>query len=409
MAASAKLVCAVVFLFCSIGFGKESERYYLMPEKMYQLFGADKPAVIKSEGGFVLVKVAPERMEGLSEKIHHDLGTCGGFFDVTEEMSRAKLSGLDFSAYADPNSSQNKGKKLMSGAFAGRAIKYGRKIQEHLHLVKKERFENSLQQLTQFPDRAATTENGKRAAQWLHDQALQYARDAGRGDISAEMISTGGRYIQDSVVVKIPGFMSSGGGVLVGGHMDTFSNNKPGADDDGSGTITAQEIFKAIVDTKLTFKNDIYIAFYAAEEMGLVGSSRVVREFKNRGIELQAVLHFDMTGFLSEREPNELYFLTDYTTPELNEWTRKMATEVLQIPAEKIGQTRCGYACSDHANWNREGFPTVYPFESSFNNHNRSIHSSSDVMNRLNFDHALRFVRLGFAFVFELAEPINGN
>ena len=36
--------------------------------------------------------------------------------------------------------------------------------------VKEERFENSLSQLSQFPDRSARSDNGKKAAEWLRDE-----------------------------------------------------------------------------------------------------------------------------------------------------------------------------------------------------------------------------------------------
>ena len=187
--------------------------------------------------------------------------------------------------------------------------------------------------------------------------------------------------------------------------MDTLSNNKPGADDDGTGTISVLEIFRAIIDSGLTFQNDLYFAFYAAEESGLVGSKYVVKQFEQRNIELQGVFHLDMTGFNSSREDKDMYFISDYTSSSLTTWTKSLATKVLKIPASRIGDTSCGYACSDQASWNRRGYDAVYPFESTFRNYNRDIHSSRDTMANIDLDHALRFAKLGFAFMAELGEP----
>lgn len=399
----------LVVLVGFAGHAKSDLRFYLMPHKIYKLMKpAKRPPIIKQDKQFVMVKLSPNQIESLSELIHEKLGTCGGFFDVTKAVNESKgLAGtIDFNAYKEAGKEMGLHEK---NPFVGRVIKNGSWIRSNLNLVVKERFATALSQLTQFPDRAAWTENGKQASQWLHDNMLRYAQESGRLDVTARYIKTGNEYQQDSVVVKIPGTSPLVGGVLVGGHMDTFSNNRPGADDDGTGTITVMEIFKAVIDSKVKYKSDMYFAFYSAEEMGLVGSSYVVDDFKNNRISLQAVMHFDMTGYLSTRETNQLYFLQDYTTPELNEFGKKIAIEVLQIPAEKIGNSRCGYACSDHANWNRNGYATVYPFESAFNNYNRSIHTANDNMNLINFDHAIRFVRFGFAFIAEVAEPILSN
>lgn len=392
---------------------KTQSGYYLLSEKVFQLLEKKKKEkktffksvrAIQRADGFVLTSMSDYELSKLSHDIHQELGTCGGFFDVSHEYEKTGFTSLDFSDYKDAKESPH-----LVDLFKDRQIKNLEIVKNQLKLVQKSRFESSLQQFTQFPNRSSRSENGKKAAEWLYNKAKDYARAAGRDDISVEYIETGRRYVQDSVVIKIPGKSTFGSGVLIGGHMDTLTwgNNLPGADDDASGTISTLEVFRAVVDSQMKFQNDIYFAFYAAEEVGLVGSGRMAEVFKQRGTPLQAVFHLDMTGYLSSSETNELYFITDYTTSSLNEWTKNLAVKVLEIPARKIQKTSCGYACSDHASWKRKGYNTVFPFESSFDNHNRSIHSSRDTVNLINIDHAMKFVKLGFAFVVELGEPIN--
>ena len=382
----------------------EGERFYLMPEKVFNVAMSMKSMAVRSlkmvekRDGFFLVKMSPLLLDQLSQKIHHDLGTCGGFFDVTEEKKKSFLVPLDFKKFA-PMPSQS-----IVDSFSGKSIQYKNVILENMKNINRSRFTNTWQQFIQFPNRSARSNHGKKASEWLQNKVNDFLKASNRSDISMEVIPTGRRYIQDSVVVKIPGVGGQKeGGVLMGGHMDTLSwGDMPGADDDASGTISTFEVLRAIVDSGLKFKNDLYFAFYAAEEVGLVGSGVVSDLFKKRGVELQAVFHLDMTGYNSSRDEEEIFFLTDYTTTSLTSWTKKLATEILGINSNKIGDTSCGYACSDHANWNRKGYQTVYPFEASFRNYNRAIHSQRDTMARLDLDHAMKFVKLGFAFMVEL-------
>jgi len=398
------LLLGLVFLQSSIfspaAFSKELPdfRYYLVPAKIFQLLNSEqKKRKIRSEQNLSLVKLSIDEIEELSINVHQKYHTCGGFIDVNDQVANGTVAGFDI-------------QKFLAGShqvavFRRRPVRFAKASRYLINYLDANRFESTLRQLVQFPDRSARTENGKQAALWLKDKALKAAQAAGRADVKVRMIPTGGRYIQDSVVVKIPGATSKPG-VLVGGHMDTFRRNKPGADDDGTGVITGLEILRAILDSKVRFKRDIYIAFYAAEEVGLVGSGVVARTFKSEGIALQAVLQFDMTGYRSPRDSQDFYFVEDYVNPAATEFAREVAIKVLGLPREKVGRTKCNYACSDHASWHRLGYAAVFPFETSFRNSNRAIHTSRDTMAKLDMEHAMKYVRLGLAFMTEIAEPI---
>lgn len=41
-------------------------------------------------------------------------------------------------------------------------------------------------------------------------------------------------------------------------------------------------------------------------------------------------------------------------------------------------ETKCGYACSDHASWTKYGYPGAFGIESSFENSNQNIHSVNE-------------------------------
>ncbi|MCB0412511.1 MAG: aminopeptidase, partial [Bdellovibrionales bacterium] len=56
------------------------------------------------------------------------------------------------------------------------------------------------------------------------------------------------------------------------------------------------------------------------------------------------------------------------------------------------------------ASWYRQGFDTVFPFESTANDRNRKIHTAKDVINdSSSFEHSLMFSKLALAFAMELS------
>jgi len=66
---------------------------------------------------------------------------------------------------------------------------------------------------------------------------------------------------------------------------------------------------------------------------------------------------------------------------------------------------QCGYACSDHASWNEEGYPTSFPYEAVTGNDNPQVHTQNDNtnVNGFSWSHSLEFTKVGLAFVYEMA------
>jgi len=173
-------------------------------------------------------------------------------------------------------------------------------------------------------------------------------------------------------------------------------------DDDGSGSVTVLEVARTLLQSGMHFKKPIYFIWYAAEEQGEVGSQIVVEEFKNKNIPVSAVLQLDMTGYAYENDPT-LWLMTDYVDDDLTNYLKQLISTYVKKP---VGESSCGYACSDHASWNQEGIPAVMPFESTFEHMNPAYHSSEDTIDKLTLSHMHDFAKLGVAFAVELAEPV---
>lgn len=262
----------------------------------------------------------------------------------------------------------------------------------------------------QFPDRYPNSNTGSKAADWLQNKITTLAKEYKRDDVTVYTVATGKRYRQPSVVVKIGN--SNAAGIVIGAHMDTYPDTsragnsdqvKPGADDDGSGSMTVMAIARTLIANNIHFKKPIYIIWYAAEEFGLVGSGYVVQDFLNKKIPVEAVLQFDMTGFagFKANDPT-MWLVTDFVNPDL---TNYLATLITTYVKQPVGLTKCGYACSDHASWSKAGIKAGFPFEAEFGHDNPYIHKPSDTMSHLSLSHMTDFARLGVAFAVELGEP----
>jgi Zn-dependent M28 family amino/carboxypeptidase len=91
--------------------------------------------------------------------------------------------------------------------------------------------------------------------------------------------------------------------IILGGHYDHIGKAKEvdgdsianGANDDASGTVAAMEFGRYFAKTK-TNKRSVLITLYAAEEMGLKGSSHLAEVLKARDINAYTMINFEMIG-----------------------------------------------------------------------------------------------------------------
>jgi leucyl aminopeptidase len=194
--------------------------------------------------------------------------------------------------------------------------------------------------------------------------------------------------------------------VVIGGHEDSINQSAfgsremtaPGADDNASGVATVLEVFRVLLQSG--FKPDRTLMFmtYAGEEVGLLGSQDIANRFRNEGKSVVAVMQLDMTGFPGAG--NQVVFMTDNVSPELTKFSQKLMDTYVRV---RWSTDRCGYACSDHASWNRAGFSAVMPFEATMSTDNKDIHTTRDLIGKLDFNHGLAFMKLGLAFMSELS------
>lgn len=349
---------------------------------------------LSTTASHTLIEVNEVNIEQLANAKHHAKTPCGGFVDVTESYSSTKEQASFLNKFIHPT---------LKKSEPSYGIQYSAEVNQLIGQINPAAMWGNLTTLSGFQDRYANSDNGVKAANWIKQQVEQIAKENNRTDITAYFVKTGNSYKQPSLVVKLG--EGTGPGIVIGGHMDTLNSSwevKPGADDDGSGIVTVLETARTIISSGMHFKKPIYFIWYAAEEMGLVGSGYVVADFKNKKIPVDAVIQMDMTGFAYEND-STIWLITDHVSKKLTNYLETLITTYVKQPVKR---TACGYACSDHASWTQGGFDSSMPAEAAFENTNPVLHTSEDTMDKLSINHMTDYVKLGVAFAVELAEPI---
>jgi leucyl aminopeptidase len=277
-------------------------------------------------------------------------------------------------------------------------------IAELIAKLSKEEIKKTITELSDLHTRYYQTQTGKDAAVYLHQRYVHYIGDAPYASVRFFAHS----WLQPSVIARIQGKGPRANEVvIIGGHEDSINGptgRAPGADDDASGVSTVLEVFRVLREAgwgdKFVPDRSVEFHSYAAEEVGLRGSQDIAQAYLNDGVHVAGMLQLDMTGYVKNGTKPVIGLVTDYTNVELTQYVRKLVTAWANIPP---ADTKCGYGCSDHASWTKAGYPSAFPFESMFNNLNPYIHTTQDLVSRLDFDHAIEYAKVAVAFIADLS------
>ncbi len=360
-----------------------------------------KYQTLSTNDKFSLITVNEAGLDQLIDAKAHRQATCGGFMNVTDAWNTQKSTASDFlNKYTmKPVTFKNANKTSYS-------INHPKEVNQLIGMLNPQNMWTNLTKFSSFHDRYAGSDTGDQAAQWLNDQVTKMAQ--GRTDVKIYFVKTNLLFKQSSLVMKVGD--SNEPGIVIGGHMDTLkarsaTSNMPGADDDGTGTVTVLEAARTILSSNMHFKKPIYFVWYSAEELGLIGSQHVVRDFKNQQIPVSEVLQFDMTGYTdpTSTTPNAMWLMQDYTDPTLTSYLANLITTYVK---QTVKYSSCGYACSDHATWYQNGYNSAIAFETEMDKYDPYIHSPNDTMSQVSLGHMTDFAKLSIAFAVELAEPV---
>ncbi|KAI9492470.1 hypothetical protein BDB00DRAFT_929696 [Zychaea mexicana] len=261
-----------------------------------------------------------------------------------------------------------------------------------------------LAKFTSFHTRYYKSTWGAQSCAWLISKVREIAEPAGNRITVREFKHS---WQQFSIIARFEGTNKDldNEAVIISAHQDSVNmwlpslGRSPGADDDGSGTVTILEVFRTLVKNGFQPERPVEFHWYSAEEGGLLGSQEVAKQYNKEGREIVAMIQNDMTGYIGAHG-EVIGLVTDYVNDKLTNFIRDLIKSYAEIP---VVDTKCGYACSDHASWRKFGYPSAFMIESSFEDSNQRIHTSDDSIKYLSFDHMLQFSRVLVGFAVELS------
>jgi leucyl aminopeptidase len=347
------------------------------------------PGLPRSEETVHAVQVDDAALPALSDAIHASLRRCGGY--VRHDSMAEALATL-----------HRLGGTATTAVAPSYAIDDAAQVNAWLPQVQASNILGTIQSLSDFQNRIYTSQHGVQASDWLFNRWKTLA--AGRSDVAVSQVRHLG-WPQKSVHLTIRGTTNATQSVVLGAHLDSIAPGgaearAPGADDDASGVASLTEVIRVMMVNGYRPARTIEFFAYAAEEGGLRGSAQIAQRYDRQNRDVVGVLQLDMTAYQGDAQ--DIWIFADYTNAAQNQFVADLVASYL--PQLTVGFDRCGYACSDHASWTGRGFAASFPFESSFANDNKAIHTSNDTIATFGgtADHALKFSRLALAFAVEL-------
>ncbi len=353
--------------------------------------------------GVGLAIVTPMQ-EAMLSQLAHKAGRCGGY-ELVPTPQAGFASPQSMNQFFDTLVKDIRIQKQQSASFARRFVGFPRSkaIEDAVAKVSADNIKSTVQFMSSFQNRHARGQDANKAVVALK-QRIETIAKAARVNWNIDLLPHNS-VPQQSIRVHIQGKSRPQEMVIIGGHLDSINQSginamhAPGADDNASGTSTVIEAFRVLSQLPQP-ERSIEFMLYAGEELGLLGSAEIAKDYKARKFDVIGVMQLDMTMHPGSGE-FVMATMTDFTSP----WLRNYIAELNKMyVGGKIIEDRCGYGCSDHASWHRQGFPAVMPFEASFHDMNHNIHTSRDVINeKSSFKHAAMFGKLAVAFAMQLA------
>ncbi|WP_317987971.1 M20/M25/M40 family metallo-hydrolase [Hyalangium gracile] len=355
--------------------------------------GAELPTPLREKGGVAVLRIRESQLERVAEAIHAKLNRCAGF--ISHDSEAKALSEVERATTA-----------ALQPAPAAIAynINNGPSVNAMLGSVQELNIRNTINSLsTNWTTRRYNVQSGADAATWLKNQWTTIAN--GRTDVSVAFFTHS--WLQPSVIATIQGTTLPNEVVVIGGHLDSINGSSstaaaPGADDDASGVASLTEAFRAAMANGYKPARTVKFMAYAAEEVGLNGSTAIANWHKTNLVNVVGVLQLDMTNY--KGSTYDFGMVTDNTNASLNSFTTSLISAYL--PGLTYTNITCGYGCSDHASWNSAGFPATMPFEATMSTDNPNIHTTGDTLTFMGgtATNSVKFAKLAVAFLGEVAK-----
>ncbi|KAJ3126086.1 Leucine aminopeptidase 1 [Nowakowskiella sp. JEL0407] len=258
-----------------------------------------------------------------------------------------------------------------------------------------------LETLTNFPTRYFRSTSGTKSSQWIYTQLTSVKSQKSNPQTRISIRKFIHDWNQPSLIARIEAVNSTNHKVvIISAHQDSINGwnpygTAPGADDDGSGTTTIFEAFRIIALSDFVPTHPLEFHFYSAEEGGLLGSQRVAAEYARRNVDVLAMIQFDMTGYSPATRTPTVAVGMDNVDPVTTKFLKALVKEYSTF---KLVETKCGYACSDHASFWKVGYSSAFCTEAEIKDGSPYIHTTRDTFATINFEHVQEFVKVAIAW-----------
>lgn len=276
--------------------------------------------------------------------------------------------------------------------------------------IRRQNLFDNLFEFSSFHTRFCKSELGLQSSLWLYNLILKVT--AGRPDIDVRIVDHAD-WKQKSLIVHIEGTENPEDVVVIDAHLDSinlgdfYNGRAPGADDNGSGSVTLVEALRIISKSGFKPTNSLELHWYSAEEIWLLGSLDVFAEYAKRNVSVKAMLEQDMTGASNRYRGevgDEIRLVTDNVSPKLTNYLKLLVTDYTDVPYTLFS---CGYACSDFYSAYIHGYPAAFAMERAneivnYPGFPRVGHNELDTIDRIDFNHVVQHVKLALAYLIEL-------
>jgi leucyl aminopeptidase len=395
-------ISLVSLLFSASLWALPSGKLFVLSDKEMLDEAKIKALYLDEQTGLAAAQISTLQQSVLIRK-SHERGRCGGF-----ELLDNTFTQNDFQKSVSLiNARKSLDEKEMKRGF--RRLKARSSVNEAISEVSEAKIEEWIKWLSAFETRyhkGPTPNKHVEALQAKLNEELKRYPALGATTSLVSHVKTP----QKTLRLTIPGKSLASEIVGMGAHLDSITSNfigmpgagrAPGSDDDASGSSSLLEALRHLLD-QAPFERTIEFYWYAGEEGGLIGSAELAQTYKNEGKKMAGVLQLDMTLFAGSGT-GSIASMTDYTSPEMRALLSEFNRLYLNV---NIIEDKCGYGCSDHASWYKQGYPTLMPTEATFKQMNKKIHTKDDVISSTSsFAHAAIFSKIAIAFADHLGNP----
>lgn len=260
--------------------------------------------------------------------------------------------------------------------------------------------ESRLTDITAFPTRYSYSAFCRDAEEYVYNLFNSYGLTTSYFDFNWN--STDMR----NVVGQLTGTTRPDSVIIICGHLDCFSedayNNAPGAEDNGSGTVSVLEAARILSQ----HQTDLTIRFitFSGEEQGLIGSDYYAQHMVDIGEDIGAVINLDMVAYRGPY-PSDMHF---YSDPQ-SHWLGQLATITMDdyTAVDTISHYEDSPQWgSDHYSFAIRGYPAVFLIDAEpwyGEDWHPYYHTTDDIMDHLDMDLQADVARTGTALAAVLA------